>query len=328
MDHRTRIERVINREKTDHPPIAFWRHFPVDDQNALSLAKSTLAFQNQFDLDLVKISPSSSFCLEDWGAIDVWRGNPEGTRDYLTPVIVNPEDWNNLKILDPNKGRLGEQLECLKIIKRNLNSDTPFIQTIFSPLAQAKNLVGKNNLQNFIRKHPDQLMAGLEVITQSTMRFIEECGHIGIDGIFYALQFASYDLVSEKEFLSFEKYFDKKLFAILENFWLNLLHVHGKNIMFDSVRDYPFQIINWHDQETEPNLRSGKNKTDHAVCGGVGRIETMVLGDAPQIIHEIDCAIDQTEGLGLIIGTGCVLPQTTPIGNIQSAVEHSRQTSI
>ena len=30
----------------------------------------------QYDFDLVKVTPASSFCLRDWGAEDRWTGNP------------------------------------------------------------------------------------------------------------------------------------------------------------------------------------------------------------------------------------------------------------
>ena len=205
MNHRERIERAIHREKVDHLPVSFWRHFPVDDQSAERLAGATIAYQEQFDFDLVKVSPSSSFCLQDWGAKDIWKGHSEGTRDYLAPVITKPEDWLNLKVLDPQKGRLGEQLECLKLIKSKLNPNTPFIQSIFSPLAQAKNLAGKTDLQFYLRRYPEQFHAGLEVITESTSRFIEECLKIGIDGLFYAVQYASFDLLSKEEFIFVRK---------------------------------------------------------------------------------------------------------------------------
>ena len=324
MNHRDRIERAIHRENVDKIPVSFWRHFPVDDQNAESLAKSTLAYQNLLDFDLVKVTPSSSYCLRDWGACDVWRGHPEGTRDYLDPVIRKPEDWERLKILEPTDGHLGEQLKCLKLIKSGLKSDTPFIQSIFSPIAQAKNLVGKTDLQYYLRKYPEQLKAGLDVITKTTARFIEECLKIGIDGLFFAVQYASYDLLSDEEFILFGKLYDSKLFELIGSFWLNMLHIHGKNIMFDAVSDYPVQIINWHDRETEPDLKTGKSKSKGAICGGVERIETMVLGDSQKVKSEIDNAIQQTGGSGLIIGTGCVLPQTTPLGNVLSAVEYTR----
>ena len=323
MNHRERIERAINREKVDRLPVSFWRHFPVDDQSSDRLARATIAFQEQFSFDLVKVSPSSSFCLQDWGAKDVWKGNPEGTRDYLAPVIMKPEDWLKLEILDPKIGRLGEQLECLKLIKTKLDPNTPFIQSIFSPLAQAKNLAGKTDLQFYLRRYPEQLHAALEVITESTSRFIEECFKIGIDGLFFAVQFASFDILSKEEFSLFGKKYDAKLFAQMSEFWLNMLHIHGKNIMFDEVSDYPAQIFNWHDRETTPDLRNGLIKSKGAVCGGVGRVETMVLGNSQKICTEIDDAVHQTNRKGLIIGTGCVLPQTAPMGNIFAAVEYA-----
>jgi uroporphyrinogen decarboxylase len=328
MNHRERIERAIHREKVDCIPVSFWRHFPVDDQNAERLARSTLAYQELFDFDLVKVSPSSSFCLQDWGAKDEWRGHPEGTRDYLEPVITKPDDWLNLKVLDPQKGHLCEQLKCLRLIKSKLTPNTPFIQSIFSPLAQAKNLVGKTDLQFYLRHYPEQFKAGLEIITETTSRFIEECLNIGVGGLFFAVQYASYDLLSVDEFVSFGKQYDSKLFELMEAFWFNVLHIHGKNIMFDEVSDYPVQILNWHDRETEPDLKIGLDKSTGAVCGGVGRIETMVLGDTQRITSEIDDAVQQTSGKGLIIGTGCVLPQTAPIGNIFAAVDYAHSISV
>jgi uroporphyrinogen decarboxylase len=327
MNHRERIERTINREQVDSIPVAFWRHFPVDDQNADSLARSTIAYQELFDFDLVKVSPSSSFCLQDWGAKDVWGGHPEGTRDYLAPVIEKPEDWAKLKILDPKKGHLGEQLKCLKLIKSKLNPDLPFIQAIFSPLAQAKNLAGKTDLQYYLRQFPDQFKIGLEIITKTTARFIEECLNIGVDGLFFAVQHATYDILSVDEFISFGKYYDSQLFELMNSFWLNMLHIHGKNIMFEEIIDYPVQITNWHDRETDPSLKKGKEISNGAVCGGVARIETMVLGDSQKIIGEIENAKKQTDGIGLIIGTGCVLPQTTPLGNVFTAVEYAHSLS-
>ena len=144
MNHRERIERAIHREKVDRLPVSFWRHFPVDDQNAESLARATIAYQEQFNFDLVKVSPSSSFCLQDWGAKDIWKGHPEGTRDYLTPVITKPEDWLNLNVLDPKKGRLGEQLECLKLIKSKLDPDTPIYSIHFQPIGPGKESCRKN----------------------------------------------------------------------------------------------------------------------------------------------------------------------------------------
>lgn len=53
----------------------------------------------------------------------------------------------------------------------------------------------------------------------------------------------------------------------------------------------------------------------------------MVLGNEQSIRTEITDAIGQTDGKGLIIGTGCVMPLNTPYGNIMSAVEITRSFS-
>ncbi|MBM3136736.1 MAG: uroporphyrinogen decarboxylase [Chloroflexi bacterium] len=328
MDHKGTMESVINREKSPYLPAAFWRHFPVDDLRPESLARSTVAFQQMFNCDFVKVSPPSSFCLRDWGAEDEWFADPEGTRDYLGAVIQRPEDWAKLSVLDPRSGHLGNQLECLKMIKKALPPDTPFIQTIFSPLSQAKNLAGKSDILHHIRQYPEQFKLGLETITQTTQLFIEECLKVGIDGIFYAVQHATYDQMTESEFLGFGKTFDARFFGHIKPFWLNVLHIHGSHVMFDLVSDYPFQVFNWHDRETLPDLAGGFQKIQGAVCGGLSRIDAMVLGEKEEIEKEFEDALRQTGGTGFILGTGCVCPLTTPLGNIFNAIDlaHSHKS--
>ena len=66
ITHRQRLETCLAGEKPDRTPVALWRHFPVDDQTPTGLAAATLKFQQDYDFDLVKVSPPSSFCLKDW----------------------------------------------------------------------------------------------------------------------------------------------------------------------------------------------------------------------------------------------------------------------
>lgn len=325
---RNRMEALVNNERMDQLPVALWKHFPVDDQSPERLAAATIHFQNTFSFDFIKVSPSSSFCLKDWGARDVWNGDPEGTRDYLESVIKQPEDWEKLSDLDPEKGWLGNQLECLKIIRDTLGQQAPIIQTIFSPLSQAKNLAGKANILDHLRKYPEALKKGLQTITNTTLEFIHACQKTGIDGVFFAVQHASTDILTESEFLEFGKTFDSQLFPIIREFWFNVAHIHGNNIMPEQVKDYPMQVFNWHDRDTVPDLKTGKKVFNKVVCGGLGRIHPMELGSDDDIKSEIDDAVQQTNGEGFILGTGCVLKQTTPYGNIKAAVDHIRSINL
>lgn len=317
--HRSRLETCLAGAQPDRTPIALWRHFPVDDQTPGGLASAAAAFQKVYDFDLIKVTPSSSFCLKDWGAKDQWRGNTEGTREYQGYPVHTPEDWEKLQVLNPRQGSLASQLTCLELLAKEFVEDTPILQTIFSPLAQVKNLVGTDNLVLHLRTHPAALHQGLSVITETTIRFIEEAAKMGISGIFYAIQQAQYNLLSVDEFASFGRYYDLQVLEAAQRLWLNMVHLHGENVMFEQVCDYPVQIINWHDRHTPPTLAEAQKLFKGVVCGGLRRWETMTLGNAREVKSEALEAIQATGGKRLILGTGCVLPIIAPHGNILAA---------
>lgn len=319
VSHRQRLENTLSGQKPDRTPVAFWRHLPVDDQSPEKLAAATLAIQDQFDFDLVKLMPPSSFCLKDWGVKDEWRGNPEGTRHYTQRAIHQPEDWQKLEVLSPKMGHLAKLLSCLEILKKGLSSQTPFLVTIFNPLSQAKNLVGPENLIAHLRRYPAALHQGLKTIQETTLNFIDRAKSYDMSGIFYAIQHASYDYMTETEYREFGSFYDLPILKAVDDLWLNMAHVHGSNIMFDLVAEYPIQVLNWHDRETAPSLVEGLKKFSGCVCGGIARIETMVLGDPAKVRQEANEAISQTDGKRIILGTGCVMPLTTPYGNIMAA---------
>lgn len=319
MDHRQRLEACIAGKDVDRPPVALWRHFPVDDQEPHSLATSVLLFQQTYDFDFVKVTPASSFCVRDYGIRDNWKGNPEGTRMYEYFPVISPSDWKTLRPLSPRDGYLGQQLECLRLVKQGLPSHTPLIQTIFDPLSQAKNLVGKEGLLVHMRQYPEALLTGLEIIMKNTIQFINECIGLGIDGIFFAIQHAQASLLSLDELNRFLIPFDEQILTAASSLWLNLEHLHGKDLYFEQVPMNGISILNWHDQETFPSLSVGKDIFQGAVCGGLRQWETLVYGSPNEVRIEAENALKATYGKRIILGTGCVLPITAPHSNILAA---------
>ena len=293
----------------------------MDDQDPESLAASTAAFQRQYDFDFVKVTPASSFCVKDWGADDQWRGAAEGTREYTRRVVHSPDDWATLPRLDPRRGQLGRQLECLEHLRRAFGDEAPYIQTIFSPLGQARNLAGGENLAVHLRRSPEALKSALETITATTIDFIQAARATGIAGVFYAQQYASYRLLSEAEYREFARPYDLRVLEAAGDLWLNVLHLHGDEIMFDLAADYPAAVVNWHDRETSPSLAEGLKKVKGAVCGGIRRDETLVEGTPEEIRREAADAIAQTGGRRFVLGTGCVTMTNTPWGNIRTVRE-------
>lgn len=313
--HRERLQACLAGDIIDRPPVALWRHFPVDDQSAESLAAATIHYQRTYDWDLVKVTPASSFCLKDYGAQDAWEGDPEGNRRYTHRVIQQPEDWERLAVLPPSSPHLARQLACLRLLRNALDPQTPILQTIFNPLAQARNLAGGECLIEHLRLAPEAVTRGLNALTGTTLLFIKEAIDAGIDGIFFAVQHAQAGLLSREEFDRFSRPYDLQLLELAGDLWLNLLHIHGQGIYFDSLRDYPVQVVNWHDRDTHPSLSDARLST--VACGGLRR-DTVALGSPEQIQAEAQEALRVTKGRYFILGAGCVTDIIAPHGNLMA----------
>jgi len=282
------------------------------------LAAAHLQYQANYDFDLLKITPASSFCLKDWGVDDEWVGDTEGTRRYTKRVIQDPGDWGALPVLEPTSPRLSAQLDCARLIRANLGPDTPLLQTIFSPLAQAKNLAGNDLLLDHLRHHPSAVMKGLKTITQTTRLFIEAARATGIDGIFYAIQHAQKQLLSLEEYKFFGLLFDRETIEPAQDLWCNMLHLHGQQIHFEVAGELPFQIVNWHDRESFPSLKEAQGLFRGVACGGM-RQDTLVYQDAAAVKNEALDAIQQTGGRKFLLGTGCVVSVIASHGNLMAA---------
>jgi uroporphyrinogen decarboxylase len=315
-----RLQAAIAGELADRPPVALWRHFPVDDQDPVLLAQATIAFQRIYDFDFIKVTPASSFCINDYGVRDEWQGNPEGTRQYVQHAVNSIDDWSKIGILDPRSGKFGKQLECLTHLQEKIGNETPYIQTIFNPLSQGKNLAGSNRMLVHMRQNPKIVLEAFDRITETTIAFIEHARECGIAGIFYAIQFGTFEYFTPEDYAQFGEPFDRKILEAADGLWLNVLHLHGEDLIFELAEKYPVHIVNWHDRETKPTLKEGKSRLSAAVCGGLRRWETMVLGDSRAVQEEAMDAIQSLDGgRGMVLGTGCVVPVLAPHGNLLAA---------
>jgi uroporphyrinogen decarboxylase len=190
---------------------------------------------------------------------------------------------------------------------------------VFSPLAQAKNLAGESVLLEHLHSSPAQVLEGLETITRTTLAFLESARALGISGIFYALQHASYRFFDRAGYARFGEPYDLRVLEAASGLGLNLLHLHGEAVMFGLAEEYPVQIVNWHDRETPPSLAEARGRVRGAVCGGLQRGATMVLGDPAAVGREAGEAIRSVGGRGLLLGTGCVTPVHAPRANLLAA---------
>lgn len=323
MTSKERIYKTIKGEAVDRIPVALWRHFPNTDQTSQGLATSTINFQKKYNFDLVKVMPASGFMAEIFGGkfTPLKAGKPKGIRECIEFPIKNPADWGKLKPVDTENQILKREIEALKLIKKGIGNDVPIVQTIPNPLTIARTIRGESVFDD-LRNHPADLKPALAAITKTLLNFSLESLKTGADGIFFFTQVASFDLLTEKEYQEFGVKYDLEILnSLKKQNGLLVLHIHGLNIMFNLLKDYPVQIINWHDQLTSPTLSEAQKVFKGAVMGGVEENEILLNHQPLEIKNQIKNAILRTNGKRFIIGPGCVMPIETPEINIQAVKE-------
>lgn len=314
---RKRLEAAIAGEKVDRLPVALWRHWPGDDQDATALATATLKWQVDYDWDILKVSPASSYSVVDWGVEDRWDGHIEGTRTYTHLPINHPADWEDLRPLDPMRGMMATQIEALRLVADVTRGEVPVLATVFSPLSMAKHLAGNETMLSHMRRESEPFRRGLETLTESIIRFVDAASTAGIAGIYYAIQHAAYPLLSRDEYLAFGRPYDLRVLESAGGLWCNMVHLHGIEVMFDLVADYPVPLLNWHDRETGVALADGLKQFKGAASGGISQWTIHREGPAAALA-EIADARAQTVDRRLVLGTGCVIMATTPTRNIRA----------
>lgn len=327
MDHWIRINAAIEGGKPDRVPVALWRHFPVDDQDPGKLAAHTLEWQKKWDFDLVKFMPSGTYSVEDWGAKSAYEGAANGARAVSAPGIRFAEDWRRLPRLDPKKGVLGAQNAALALAAKALGGAVPILQTVFSPLTTARKLAGEALLEQ-LRGAPAALETGLRIIADTTIDFSRAALAAGAHGLFFATQLATTDALTSAEYERFGKKYDLEVLnATTGRSKVNMLHLHGENVMFDLLAGYPVQMINWHDRLTAPTLGSALNKFKGALVGGVEERGLLVSGSVQAVRAQVRDAIAQTGGKRLVVGPGCVAAIAAPEQNIRAVIDEARSVA-
>jgi uroporphyrinogen decarboxylase len=317
-----RVDAAIRNQPVDRPPVSLWRHFYECERTAEDLAGAMLAFHKKYDWDWMKVNPRASYHVEGWGVkVDYGQGGPNDKPQVVDFPIKNPADWGKLQPLSITEGVLDEQIEALERIGEALGGDTYFLETIFSPLSIAADMVENHQVMlNMMKNDPAPLKAALEVITETFVTFAREVLKTGADGIFYATtHWGSRDLLHDEQWEEWCKPYDLRVLAAVQEAPFNVLHVCKENNMLFKMADYPVDAINWAvGSPGNPTLRDVQLNTNKTVIGGL-RNETLRDANPAHIIYEARLAREQTGGRRWMLGPACSIPVDCPEENIRAA---------
>jgi uroporphyrinogen decarboxylase len=322
MSARERVEAALAGQDVDVVPVSLWRHFPEQDQTDEALTDVTLEWQKRFGFDFIKLMPPGDYATIDWGAESSYQGAVGGTRQTTTFPITTIDDWAKIKPVPVDRGRNREVIEAARLVDERLGGEIPVLQTIFSPLTIAMKLSDGKVLEH-LRQRPEIVHEALAAITEVTRAMTAATLDHGAYGIFFATQCASTDLMTPDEYRAFGSAYDRQVLDEAGGSRFTLVHIHGSNIMFDELKTYNANALNWHDRRTAPTLAEGQASSVRSVVGGIHEIAIADMTPAEAAAQARD-AIDALSARHLMIAPGCVMPITTPEANVRAVVEAVR----
>ena len=295
MTPRQRVEAALARAPVDRVPLCFWHHFRPEGSGE-RLAELTLGFfRDRFALDIVKVMP-----------------------DLPYPPPDHPLDVGALPRLDVgDTPAFQEQVVCVRGLRAALGPDAPLVVTLFSPVATVRHFL-RDRLVEVARSDPGRFEKGLATVAANLRALMDALVQAGASGVFYSCMGATSADFTIAEYERFGVPHDLAALQGARDGWLNIVHVHAdpsqgaERLYFELFDRYPVPVLSWSDRLTGPTLRQARGMTGKCLMGGLFERGPLTRGGEREIAEEIESAIGQTEGRGLILANGCSVPDDTP----------------
>src|ERR1044071_3765723 len=184
-------------------------------------AEAEIDFYRAYDLDFLKVMNDYPYPL------------PPGLE-----AIETADDWQRLEPVAANDPCWREQLTALSLIHAAIGKEAMFIDTIFSPWTTARRLTRRGSLTEARARHPEVLLAAMQVIATSLADYARAAIAHGATGIFLSLGAASDDVMAVEEYNRWGRPFDLQVLEAVREAPFNVLHIHVKHIHFEALLDY------------------------------------------------------------------------------------------
>ena len=323
MNGRQRVEASLALEVADRPPVGAWGHTYKEEWNPRALASITVERARRFGWDFVKFQPRASSFAEAFGSVYKPAGHRLKGPVLVSAAVPDLDSWRNVELTNPKA--LGDQVESIGMVARELGEGVPVIQTVFSPITVGGYLVGKSpaRVRRELRQNPELVRPALDRIASALVEFSRRSVEAGAAGIFYAISgYASRDAMSESAYREVLMPYDVGILGRLPaEAWFNVVHLCGSNLNFELAADFPAQAISWsiHNQGN-PSLVEGRKVGGRAVMGGLGQRASLLYGPATEVEAEARQAVEETGGRGLLLAPGCSVPPRARDANLAAMV--------
>jgi uroporphyrinogen decarboxylase len=311
---------------SDRIPYSLWKHYPNKDRTPEGLAESEIAFHQEYDHDIIKISFHGRYPVVDWGCIAIYDGAISGSTICANCVIEQAPGWETLEPLDVNTGEFGKQLKAVELIHEYTEGKIPTMATVFDATMVASKLC-EGKVTDYINSNPDIMKSVLQMINKVMIDFGKAALDAGADGIFLASQHSTHSSISDEQYRNFVLPFNAELIRQLRGkARFTIMHLHardpGEEIRFEEIARTPgLDAINWEDQSAKLNLSEGKVLSGKTVVGGIDHNGIFRSGTPDQAKQQVLDAAAEAGLAKLIVAPGCVITVDTPRENIRAVAD-------
>ncbi len=286
------VNQAMRGERAARIPFSCWYHFGLHHESGEKHAENELNFYRHYDLDFLKL-------MDDYG-----YPFPEGFDWFRT--VDDYEKLIDVKDAADYEG-FRRQLECVKIVARELQDEAYFVNTIFSPFTWIRNY-GIGSWRKVMHEHSESFLYAMDVVCRNLEKYVVELANAGVSGIFYSQPAAEPGFATRDEFRELLKPFDLRILNAVKDLPFNILHAHGNGVYMDEFFCYPVKVVNWSDRfNSNPTLADVRAANpEWCLMGGIN--EAIAKESDPCAIEaEIDDAYAQLDGRGFICAPGCSL---------------------
>jgi uroporphyrinogen decarboxylase len=297
LTHKERVDRALAGTDMDRPPFTFYHHNKRTTPE--QMAKNHLEFHRAYNTDIVKVMNDFSY--------------PRSTAGK----------WWELKPLDsPYPG----QLRVLEEVRKGLNGDAYFIDTLYGPYMTARILLESEpefedmrkagretedvvvqRLHAFQQEHPKEWEAAMEAITQSTINHIRLAKQTGASGALVSVFNAESKFGSVADYERFSRPYDKRIFDALADTKLTVLHLHTLERPFlAQFREFKAPVIQHSVKVSGIPIAEVRKTYSQTILGGVDEIDFKKLS-TEEMRREWMAAREQA-GSKYIAAPGCSVP--------------------
>lgn len=293
------------------------------------MVEAEVAAFERFGHDSLGLGPDAYAIAEAMGANVVF---PKDNIPYIDkPFIDDYSMLSSLEPLNPYKdGRIPLFLQASEVLQEVAGDVVGVGCSVAGPLTIAAYLRGVENILKDLRKNPEKVHQLLRLVTESCKNCIDALSVYGV-GISMADPLASGTVIGPKVFTEFVAPYFREIIAraIEKTHKKPSLHLCGNTYkVWQEIASLDISLFS---MDNVVDIGLAKEQIGHKVClmGNVDPSLVIMRGNKDSIYRAVEECIDKAgdNPRGYIISSGCQIPISTPMENVDYFMEAARELS-